>query len=86
MSAGATPAMRREIDGVLARLNSLIGADGSRLSLVEAGGDSLTVRFEMGGDAACERCAIDKDAMEMLVREAVTNHLPTITNVHLVNT
>ena len=85
MSVGPATALTGEINGVLARLNSLISSDGSNLSLVEAKGDTITVRFTMGQEGACERCAIDADAMEMLVREAVTNHLPTIRNVQLIN-
>lgn len=76
--------MQQEIDEVLAKLNSLLAGDGSKLTLVEVKGDSLVARFEQGDAGACERCVIDTSTIEMLVHEAVTNHLPSITKVKLV--
>jgi hypothetical protein len=79
----APAAPRGEIEQVFARLNSLLASDGSRLVLLAAEGDSITARFDQGEDGACERCVIDKDAIEMLLREAVNNHLPQIKSVTL---
>lgn len=77
--------MQSELDQVLGRLNSLLQSDGSRLVLVDANGDSIVLRFEAGQAGTCERCAIDLNTMEMLVREAVNNHLPAIKNVRMIN-
>lgn len=73
--------MKHEVEQVLGRLNSLLESDGSRLTLVEAQGDTVTVLFEQGQPGACERCAIDGDTVEMLIREAVSNHLPAVRDV-----
>jgi Fe-S cluster biogenesis protein NfuA len=76
--------MDQQIQEVFAKLNSLLGADGSRLTLVEAKGDELVARFEQGQNGECESCVVDADTMEMLVREALANHLPTISKVTLI--
>jgi Fe-S cluster biogenesis protein NfuA len=78
------PSMKQEIEQVLARLNSLMADDGSRLTLVEVKGDAVTIRFEEGEAGQCESCVIDGDTLEMLVREAVANHLPAVGNVTLI--
>lgn len=75
--------MEQQIKEVFTKLNALLSSDGSRLTLVEVKGDSLVARFEQGQNEACAACAVDAETMEMLVREALANHLPTITNVTL---
>ena len=77
--------MRGEIDRLLGKLNSLLEGDGSRLVLIESSGSSITVQFEKGQPSDCESCVMDSDAIEMLVREAIANHLPSITQVKLIS-
>lgn len=76
--------MQQTMEQILARLNSLLEADGSRLWLVEMKADTVTVRFEPGSDGACEQCVMDPATLEMLVREAVAHQLPAIDTVTLV--
>lgn len=77
--------MREEIDRVIGKLNSLLQGDGSRLVLVESSGSSITLRFEKRQSAECESCAIDSDAVEMLVQHALANALPSISEMKFIS-
>jgi Fe-S cluster biogenesis protein NfuA len=69
---------------ILERLNTLLEADGSRLSLVEMKGDQVVVGFQPGQAGACTECVMDPETLAMLVKEAVAHQLPAIDKVTLV--
>ena len=76
--------MQESLEGVIEKLNTLLAGDGSRVTLLSATADDVTVRFERGVAGDCEACAIDPDAVEMLLREAITNQTRTTKSVHIV--
>ncbi len=77
--------MQEEINEVIGKINTLLAGDGSRLTLVRAGGNSISVRFSPGKAGDCDRCAIDPETAEMLVREAIGTSLPAITQIEIIN-
>ncbi|HMR34230.1 MAG TPA: NifU family protein [Amaricoccus sp.] len=73
-----------DVSLVIEKINMLLASEGSRLTLLDSRGDEVTVRFDRGGQADCESCAIDPDTVEMLLREAITRESRTIRNVKIV--
>ena len=77
--------MQEEINEVIGKINTLLAGDGSRLTLIRAGGNSISVRFSLGKAGDCESCAIDPETAEMLVREAIQTNLPAITQIEIIS-
>lgn len=76
--------MQESLDGVIAKLNTLLAGDGSRITLLSSTDTDVTIRFDRGGPGDCEACAIDPDTVEMLLREAIVNQTKTAKTVHIV--
>jgi Fe-S cluster biogenesis protein NfuA len=77
--------VQEEINEVIGKINTLLAGDGSRLTLIRAGGNSISVRFSLGNASDCESCAIDPETAEMLVREAIQTNLPAITQIEIIS-
>jgi hypothetical protein len=57
-------AERAKLGEIGRRLGRKAG-DGSRLTLIRAGGNSISVRFSLGKASDCESCAIDPETAAM---------------------
>lgn len=78
--------MQESLEGVIAKLNTLLASDGSHIELLSSTETDVTIRFDRGGPGDCEACAIDPDTVEMLLREAIQNQTRTAKTVHIVTT
>jgi Fe-S cluster biogenesis protein NfuA len=76
------PALRG-VRVALDQVNALLGRDGARLSLVERRGGTLVVRYESGTSADCPTCALGEEAAVMLLKGALAQHVPAITDIRL---
>jgi hypothetical protein len=57
---------------VLDRFNAMLESDGARLDVVDASGQTLTLRYVAGPDGDCEACVLDPDDLDVLVADALT--------------
>ena len=66
---------------VLDRFNRLLEGDGARLDVVDAAGDTLTLRYVAGPEGECEACVLDPDDLDVLVADALTRQGAPVTTV-----